>query len=58
MAVAAPGYMAVIVDFPGLVAPSGQADPSTNGPDILKLSGSSIAAVKEVAVIAPTPGIE
>lgn len=34
MAVAAPGYMAVIVDFPGLVAPSGQADPSTNGPGL------------------------
>ena len=57
MAVAPSGYMAVIIDFSGLIAARRQAHAPTDR-DFLKLSGSSIAVVKEVAVIAPMPGID
>jgi hypothetical protein len=58
MTIATSGYVAVIVDFSRLVSPGCQAEPSADKRDFLKLSGSSMAVAKEVAVIAPTPGID
>jgi len=51
MAIATSGYMAVIIDFSGLVAARRQADPSATDRDFLKLSGLSMAVVKAVAVV-------
>jgi hypothetical protein len=56
LAIAPAGDMAVIVDLAGLVASGRQTEPGADGADFLKLSGSSMAVAKDVAVIAPTPG--
>lgn len=57
--VAASGYMAGIVDIAGLVASCRQADPGSDGSRVLeKLSGSSIAATKDVAVTTLMPGTD
>ena len=37
MAIATAGYMAVIVDLPGLVAAGGQTDPGAHGPGLLEV---------------------
>jgi hypothetical protein len=57
MAIAPVGDMAVIVNLAGLVAPGGQANQAPTERDRLKFPGSSIAVAKDVAAIAPTPGI-
>jgi hypothetical protein len=59
MAIAPAGNVAIIVDLSRLVAPGRQPQPGADrARDFLKLSGSSMAVAKDVAVIAPTPGID
>lgn len=58
MAVSALGYMPVIIDFAGLVAARGKTDPRPHRSRLPKVFGSSMAVAKDVAVIAPTPGID
>ncbi|MET3596916.1 hypothetical protein ABID26_006340 [Mesorhizobium shonense] len=58
MAIATSGYMAVVIDFSGLVAACRQADPRANRSGFPELSGSSTAVMKEVAVMAPMPEID
>ena len=56
--VATSGYMAVMIDFFGLVAARRQADPGANRSRFLKVVRPLNGVVKAVAVIAPMPGID
>ena len=56
MMIAATGDMALVVD-PGLIPPGRQTDPAPTDRDFGS-SRLSIAVTNEVAVIAPTPGID
>ena len=58
MPVATSGYMAIIIDFSGLVAAGRQTDPGANRSGFLEVVRPSMAVVKAVAVIAPTPGMD
>ena len=42
MAVSASGYMSVIIDFTGLVAARGKADPRTHGPRLPEVGSSRV----------------
>lgn len=51
-----PGDVAVIIDFPRLEAAGREAQPSRDGARPAEASGSSMAAMNEVAVTTPMPG--
>lgn len=59
MTIAASGYVAIVIDLSRLVAAGGQTEPGANraGP-LRELAGILNGGDQEVAVIAPTPGID
>jgi len=57
-AIAASGYLAVVIDFAGLVASRGKADPRTYGPRFPDVSRLFNGSSEEVALIAPTSGLD